>query len=170
MAVDEMNRRAVAEDLADTQNKFVLGCKPSGEGKRMNREGYTYPIRVVEVKGAREIIPKVDCFLNRDESITVRVYLPGYDYFVKTEELGKSYRPGDKLSFPFYVNPRSFEYVLPKDEVNSYNDFKKAMDDLIRRISEKMGEDINRFQSNDYWTIVEIEVDIIFDIYSTKTK
>lgn len=166
MAVYEMNRKAIANYLSNTLNEVILGCKTSDEGKRINREGYTYPVRVVAVNGAKAIVPKVDCFLNRDESITVRVYLPGYDYFVKTEELGKSYRPGENLSFPFCVNPRSFEYVLPNGEVNSYNDFKEAMKDLIRRVSEKMGEDINRFQGNDHWTIVGIKVIPDFSIYS----
>lgn len=170
MAVYEMTRKAIAEYLSDTRNEFILGCKPSAEGKRMNKQGYTYPIQVVGLKNTQKIVPKVDCFLNADESIAVRVYLPDYSYFVITRELHAAYSSRDSLTFGFYVEPKAFEYTLPKKEVNSYSDFKKPMDDLIQRISEEMKKDINQFQTAEDWKVVGIEVDATFEVYSTNMK
>lgn len=170
MAVYEMNKRSIAEYLSDTRNEFVLGCNPSEEGQRRSKNGDTYPIKVVELSTTQNIVPKVDCFLNADETIAVRVYLPKYTYFVKTRELHKSYSSRDRLSFSFYANPKSFEYTLPKFDVKFYEDFKEAMDDLTQKISSMLKHDINQFRTNEEWTITGINVDVTVDIHSMSTK
>lgn len=170
MAVYEMNRRAIAEYLSDTKNEFSIGCKPSKEGKRISTDGSTYPIQIVELSTVHNIVPRVDCFLNADETISVRVYLPEYKYFVKTKELHKAYSTRDRLSFEFYTKARSFEYTLPELDINSYHDFKEVMDDMIQKISAMMKHNINQFQTDETWTIEGINVDVTFDIYSTNTK
>lgn len=169
MAVYEMNRRAIAAYLSDTKNEFVLGCVPSGEGKRVNKFGSSYPVKVVGLKG-KEIEPRVDCFLNRDESITVRVYLPRFAFWAVTQELHKAYSPDERLSFGFAVEPKSFEYTLPKDKVDSYVDFKEPMDDLIQRISKELTKYINRFQTKEDWTITGIKIKTAFTVHSRSTK
>lgn len=170
MAVYEMTRKAIAEYLSETRNEFVLGCKTSAEGKRINKQGTAYPIQVIGLKNTQKIIPTVDCFLNADESIAIRVYLPDYSYFAVTRELHPAYNPADNLSFGFYVEPKTFEYTLPKKEVNSYRDFKEPMDDLIRRISAELSADINQFLTDEDWSIVGIKVDANFEVHSTNTK
>lgn len=167
MAVYEMNRKAIAEYLSSTRNEFILGCSVSNEGKRVNRAGNTYPIQVIDLK-AEGVIPNVDCFLNTDDSISVRVYLPGYTYFAVTKELHKAYGGNSSLRFSFICEPRSFEYTLPNGEVTSYKDFKEPMGDLIRRISEEMKQDINCFKTHEEWKFKGIQLDTVFKTYSMK--
>ena len=171
MAVYHMNTENLAAYLSNTKNEFVLGCNPSKEGKRMKKsDGYTYPIQVVGLKTTKNIVPGVDCFLNKDGSLAVRVYLPEYTYYAETRELAASYGGNGKLSFAFEAVPKNFEYTLPKRDLNSYNDFKEAMGDLIRRISEELKKDINQFHTKEDWRIVGINVDVTFTVYSTNTK
>lgn len=170
MAVYEMNRKALAEYLSDTINEFVFKCNPSKEGQRVNKHGSAYPIKIVDIKQTTKVIPKVDCFLNNGESITVRVYLPKYEFVISTSELHKAYDPKKYLGFSFFAEPRSFEYTISNTKVESYNDFKDIMDDMLRRISNELGQDINRFETKEEWHILGIYLDVYFDINSMNTK
>ena len=170
MAVYEMNRKALAEYLSDTINEFAFKCNTSKECQRINKHGDAYPIKIVDIKQIKNVIPKVDCFLNKGESITVRVYLPKYDFIISTSELHKAYDPQKYLGFSFFAEPRSFEYTISNTKVESYNDFKDVMDDMLRRISNELRQDINKFETKEEWHIHGIYLDVSFDIHSMNTK
>lgn len=161
MAVYKMSRKAIAEYLSDTILKVKTVGASSGVGVRTNGDS-TYKIKVVGLVH-EALYPKVDTFLNLDESITVKVYLPGYDYTVNTEQLSGSYESGKKLAFRFSAEARNFEYTFSKSTVESYADFADAMDDLVKAITDEVSKDMNMFKAGT-WNFQGIEAKITFDV------
>lgn len=170
MAVYNMTKEAIANYLSNTKIFIdIVGCS-SSVGKRVNDDGYTYPISIKNIV-TKTIVPQVDVFVD-DDGFTVNVNLPEIKYYAKTNELSKSYAPGKSLSFEFKTNATRFGFRQDIGNVKkiTYGTFDDVMNTMVSMIQEHISYGISDFIPSETrgWRFkisdVELDFDVVYNV------